>query len=267
MTLPLSVLAAFGALELLRRAGVADIQVNAMSLAGLAISIGVLVDSAIVMTENVLHSLHLRFGDRAIHGDVSATVEAACRQVGRPIVFSILIMLLSFLPVFALGGLEGRMFRPLAATKTLAMMASGVLAITLVPALCATLVRGRARAETDSRIVRGTIEVYRPVLDYLLDHPAPLLGVLGVTFILATAAIGLHWLFLAALGAGLLAVGLTAAHAARPGRGNDGAGDGRAGRRYGDQAAWPRVPGPARRGNGHGYADLDSADVDRPGRR
>ena len=142
-TLPASALAAFGGLELLRRLGIADIQVNAMALAGLAISIGVLVDSAIVMTENVLHSLHLQFGDDRIQGDVSATVEAACRQVGRPIVFSILIMLLSFLPVFALGGLEGRMFRPLAATKTLAMAASGILAITMVPALCATLVRGR----------------------------------------------------------------------------------------------------------------------------
>ena len=204
-----SALAAFGGLELLRRLGIADIQVNAMALAGLAISIGVLVDSAIVMTENVLHSLHLQFGNDRIQGDVSATVEAACRQVGRPIVFSILIMLLSFLPVFALGGLEGRMFRPLAATKTLAMAASGILAITMVPALCATLVRGRARAETDSRLVRGTIEVYRPVLDHLLDRPAPLFWVLGATFIVAAAAIGLRWVFLAAVAGGLLAVGLT----------------------------------------------------------
>ncbi len=210
LTLPLSALAAFGALEGLRRLGIADVQVNAMSLAGLAISIGVLVDSAIVMTENVLHALHLRFGDRPVRGDVSGAIEGACRQVGRPIVFSILIMLLSFLPVFALGGLEGRMFRPMAATKTLAMAASGVLAITLVPALCATLVRGRVRGEADSRVVRGVIEVYRPVLDHLLDRPAPLLWVLGATCVLAAAAIGLHWLFLAALGAGLLAVGLTA---------------------------------------------------------
>ncbi len=202
VTLPLAAVAAFGGLELLRRLGIADIQVNAMALAGLAISIGVLVDSAIVMTENVLHSLHLRFGDGKILGDVSATVEGACRQVGRPIVFSILIMLLSFLPVFALGGLEGRMFRPLAATKTLAMAASGILAITLVPVLCVMFVRGRARAETASGIVRGTIEVYRPVLDYLLDRPAPLLWVLGTTFILAAAAIGNRWLFLGALGVG-----------------------------------------------------------------
>ena len=208
LTLPLSVLAAFGSLEILRRLGLAEIQVNAMSLAGLAISIGVLLDSAIVMTENVLHALHLRFGDHPIRGDVSRTVEAACRQVGRPIVFSILIMLLSFLPVFALGGLEGKMFRPLAATKTLALAASGILAITLVPALCSILVRGKARAETDSRIVRGVIEIYRPVLDYLLDRPTPLFWLLAVTSVVASAAIGLRWLFLLALGGGLLAVGL-----------------------------------------------------------
>ncbi len=209
LTLPLSVLASLGALEAFRRLGVADIPVNAMSLAGLAISIGVLVDSAIVLTENVLHTLRLRFGDRPVQGDTSALVEAACRQVGRPITFAILIMLLSFLPVFALGGLEGKMFRPLATTKTLAMIASGALAITLVPALCAMLIRGRIRPETDSRIVRGVIEVYQPVLDYLLDRPAPLLWILAVTFLLAAAAVGIHWLSLAVLAVSLLALGLS----------------------------------------------------------
>ena len=210
LTPPLAVLAAFGVLELLRRLQVADVPVNAMSLAGLAISVGVLVDSAIVMTENVLHALHLRFGDRPVEGDVTPIVAAACRQVGRPIVFSILILLLSFLPIFALGGLEGRMFRPLAASKTLAVAASGLLAITLVPALCSLLVRGRARSEADSRIVRGAIDVYRPVLDHLLDRPAPLLWVLGATLVVAASAVGLRWLSLAALAVGLLAVGLTA---------------------------------------------------------
>ncbi len=210
LTLPLSVLASFGILELLRRLGIADVQVNVMSLAGLAISIGVIVDSAIVMTENVIHTLHDRFGDQPVRGDVNGLVVSACRQVGRPIVFSILIMLLSFLPVFALGGLEGKMFRPLAATKTLAMAASGLMAITLVPALCSILVRGRTRSETENWIVRGVIEVYRPVLDHLLDRPAPLLWLLSATFTLAAAAIGLQWLFLTVLAAGLIGVGLTA---------------------------------------------------------
>ena len=210
VTLPLAALASFGALEALRRLGVVDIPVNTMSLAGLAISIGVLVDAAIVMTENVIHSLHARFGDRPVSGDVSELVVSACRQVGRPIVFSILIMLLSFLPVFALGGMEGKMFRPLAATKTLAMAATALMAMTLVPALNSLLVRGRTRGEMDSRIVRGVIEVYRPVLDRLLDRPAPLLWLLGATFVVASAAIGLHWLFLTMLAVGLIAVGLSA---------------------------------------------------------
>ena len=142
-------------------------------------------------------------------GDVSDSVVAACRQVGRPIVFSILILLLSFLPVFALGGLEGKMFRPLAATKTLAMAASGLLAITLVPALSSLLVRGRMRSESENRLVRSLVAVYRPVLDHLIDRPAPLLWILGATFVLAAAATGLHWLFLGVLAMGLVAVGLT----------------------------------------------------------
>jgi len=208
LTLPLSVLASFGALEALRLLGLADVQVNAMSLAGLAISIGVLVDSAIVMTENVLHTLHERGGGPGSAGGDSRLVEGACRQVGRPMVFAILIMLLSFLPVFALGGLEGRMFRPLAATKTLAMAASGILAITFVPALCSILIRGRARAETDSAIVRGVIDVYRPVLAHLLERPAPLLWTLGATFVVAAAAVGARLPFLAALAGSLIAVGL-----------------------------------------------------------
>ncbi len=210
LTLPLSVLASFGLLELLRRLGIMDVPINAMSLAGLAISIGVIVDSAIVMTENVLHTLHGRFGDDRVTGDVSGLVASACRQVGQPIVFSILIILLSFLPVFAPGGLEGKMFRPLAMTKTLAMAASGGLAITLVPALCSILVRGRARRETDSRIVSSLIDVYRPVLDSLIDRPAPLLWLLASTFLVASAAVGSRALFLGSMAGGLLAVGLTA---------------------------------------------------------
>jgi Cu(I)/Ag(I) efflux system membrane protein CusA/SilA len=208
VTLPLSVLTSFLLLEVLRRSGLADIPVNTMSLAGLAISIGVLVDSAIVMTENVLHGLHQRFGESTVRGDVSGQVAASCMQVGRPMVFAILIMLLSFLPVFALGGMEGKMFRPLATTKSLALLASAGLAITLVPALSALLIRGRARGEDASPLVRGVIAVYRPVLDALLDRPGPLVWIMAVTFTLAAAAVGQHGLFLGALGVGMLAVGV-----------------------------------------------------------
>ncbi len=95
----------------------------------------------------------------------------ACLAVGRPIVFSVAIMLLSFLPVFALGGIEGKMFHPLAFTKSFALLAVAVLAITLVPALCSLLIRGRLRSEMENPLVRGVIEVYRPVLSYLMDQP------------------------------------------------------------------------------------------------
>jgi Cu(I)/Ag(I) efflux system membrane protein CusA/SilA len=143
LTLPLSVLASFLTMWLLRRLGIADIQTNIMSLAGIAISIGVLVDSSIVMAENVMHRLHERFGARPVTGDVREIVLSACRTVGRPIFFSVIIMLLSFLPVFALGGIEGKMFRPLAFTKCFALVSVAVLAITLVPALCTFFIRGR----------------------------------------------------------------------------------------------------------------------------
>src|SRR5207248_6423353 len=113
VTLPLSALASFGVLWLLRQLGVADVQTNVMSLAGIAISIGVLVDSSVVMAENVMHRLKERFGGQVVRGDVRAVVLPACLAVGRPIVFSVAIMVLSFLPVFALGGIEGKMFYPL----------------------------------------------------------------------------------------------------------------------------------------------------------
>src|SRR5262249_31830829 len=122
LTLPLSVLASFALMWTLRRLGVADVQTNVMSLAGMASSIGVLVDSSVVMAENVMHHLKERFGDRPVTGDVRELVLPACRAVGRPIFFSVVIMLLSFLPVFALGGIEGKMVRPLAFTKSFALL-------------------------------------------------------------------------------------------------------------------------------------------------
>src|SRR3954470_8397633 len=116
------------------------------------------------MTENAMFRLRAHFGDRPVRGDVRPIVLDACRTVGRPIVFSVAIMLLSFLPVFALGGLEGKMFRPLAFTKAFALLASAAIVVTLVPALCTVALRGRMRGERESPIVRGVINVYRPIL-------------------------------------------------------------------------------------------------------
>jgi Cu(I)/Ag(I) efflux system membrane protein CusA/SilA len=207
LTLPLAALASFAVMWLLRGLGVADIQTNVMSLAGIAISVGVLVDSSIVMVENSMHRLRLRYGNQPVRGDVRDVILPACQTVGRPIFFSVLIMLLSFLPVFALGGMEGKMFRPLAFTKSFALMAVAVLAVTLVPALCTVFLKGRMRSERESWVVRSVIDVYRPVLASLLDRPAPLVWVLAVTFAVGLAPVGSRPLFLAVLFFGVLTVG------------------------------------------------------------
>ncbi len=164
-TLPLAVLIAFIFMYYL------DVPSNIMSLSGIAISIGVLLDAGIVMTENAYARLHERFGERPVSGDTRPLVLEACKVVGRPLFFSVMIMLISFLPVFALGGMEGKMFRPLALTKTFALIGVSLLAVTLVPALIPTFVRGRLRGERESWLLRSVIDVYRPVLVYLLARP------------------------------------------------------------------------------------------------
>ncbi len=156
------------------------------------------------MTENVMHQLRKRFGDEPVRGDVRDIVVSACQTVGRPVFGSILVMLVSFAPVFVLGGLDGRMYRPLAWTKSLALIAAAVLAVTLVPALCTVLVRGRIRDETDSSIVRVVISVYRPMLSYLLDRPASLVYLLCLTVVLAAIPLGSAVVFQVAMFAALV---------------------------------------------------------------
>ncbi len=209
-TLPLAALSSFLAMAVLRRLGVVDIQANAMSLAGIAISIGVLVDSSVVMAENVMHRLREHFGPTVVRGDVREIALPACLAVGRPIVFSVAIMVLSFLPVFALGGIEGKMFRPLAYTKTFALLSVALLAITLVPALCTIFIRGRLRSEQENPLIRSVIEVYRPVLSYLMDRPAALAWVLALTFLLGFAPLGIRPLLLAILFVAIVSTALLA---------------------------------------------------------
>jgi copper/silver efflux system protein len=190
LTLPLAVLFSFMLSDALRRSGLVSVETNLMSLAGLAISIGVLVDSSIVMAENVMYRLKTRFGSARVRGDTRDLVLAACREVGRPIFFSVLIILLSFMPVFVLAGLNGKMFHPLAYTKSFAMLGVGLLSITLVPALCTVFVRGRIRSEEEVGLVRGMMRVYRSVLDFLLDRPAGIIWFVGLTFIVGVAPLG-----------------------------------------------------------------------------
>jgi Cu/Ag efflux pump CusA len=163
-TLPLAVLFSFLMMRLL------GIPSNIMSLAGIAISVGILEDQAVVMTENAAHHLTRRFGDRRITGENLDVIIPACRTVGRPIFFSVLITILSFLPVFALSGMEGKMFHPLAYTKTLALVGVAILAVTLVPAMIPVFLRGRIKSEDDSWLVRTMIAIFRPMLSWLMDR-------------------------------------------------------------------------------------------------
>jgi len=143
---------------------------NIMSLAGISISVGILIDQAVVMGENAAHHLTRHFGRDRVTGDTTEIVIRACRTVGRPIFFSVLITILSFLPVFALSGREGKMFHPLAYTKTFALVGVALLSITLVPALIPIFLRGRIRSEDENWLVRTMIEIFKPMLAWLMDR-------------------------------------------------------------------------------------------------
>jgi Cu(I)/Ag(I) efflux system membrane protein CusA/SilA len=165
LTLPMAVLISF---ILMRYVGVAS---NIMSLSGIAVSIGILVDQAIVMVENASHHLSAHFGKERVTGDTRELILPACRTVGRPIFFSVMIILLSFIPVFALSGMEGKTFHPLAFTKSFAMLGVAILSITLVPAMIPTFIRGRLRSEQENWIVRSLINIYKPVLRWAMNYP------------------------------------------------------------------------------------------------
>src|SRR5713101_4839348 len=129
VTLPLSVLFSFLLMWVLRKLHIVDVQANIMSLAGITISIGILVDQAIVMVENATHELTGRFGTNKVTGDTRELLIRACRTVGRPIFFSVLIMLISFIPVFMLTGREGKYFHPLAFTKCFALIGVALISV------------------------------------------------------------------------------------------------------------------------------------------
>ncbi|MBK1718667.1 efflux RND transporter permease subunit [Thiocystis violacea] len=182
VSLPLGVLMAFIVME------AQGINANILSLGGIAIAIGAMVDAAIVMTENAHKHLE-RAGpglSRARHWEV---IGEAATEVGPALFFSLLIITLSFLPVFALEAQEGRLFAPLAYTKTYAMAAAAGLAVTLVPVLMGYLIRGRIPSESSNPLSRGLIWLYRPVLDGALRRPR--LTILVSVLVLASAAIPL----------------------------------------------------------------------------
>src|SRR5258707_10998730 len=162
--LPLAVLLAF---LFMNYAGISS---NLMSLSGIAIAIGVLVDAGIVVTENAFRFIEQRKIDPANRRLVWQTVLESTRLIGRPIFFSMAIIILAFVPVFALAGREGKLFHPLAFTKAFAVAGATVIAVTLVPVLCTLLLRGRFHAEQTNPVMRIFHFVYRPALRFALNH-------------------------------------------------------------------------------------------------
>ncbi|HEY1860353.1 MAG TPA: efflux RND transporter permease subunit, partial [Gemmataceae bacterium] len=192
VTLPLSVLFAFLLMWVLRTLHILDIQANIMSMAGITISIGILVDQAIVMTENATHHLKEHFGDQKVTGDTRAIIIPACRTVGRPIFFSVMIMLISFIPVFALSGREGKLFHPLAFTKSFALLGVALLSVTVVPALIPTFLKGRLKSEEDNWIVRSFTHIYKPFLTWALPRRNLVMWAFAVLLILAAGVFPLE---------------------------------------------------------------------------
>ena len=162
LSLPIGILAAFIIMKL------QGINANIMSLGGIAIAIGVMVDSAIVMIENV----HKHIEKEPLTDENRwRIVGDAATEVGPPLFFSLLITTLSFLPVFTLEAQEGRLFAPLAFTKTYAMAAAAAISITLVPVLMGYFIRGRVTPEHKNPINRALIAVYGPVISAVIRYP------------------------------------------------------------------------------------------------
>ena len=145
---------------------------NLMSLAGIAIAIGVLVDAGIVVTENAFRYLEKNSIDPRDRPGVWRGVLKSAQLVGRPIFFSMAIIILAFVPVFALTGREGKLFHPLAFTKTFAMVGATIIAVTLVPVLCSFLLGGRFHSEDENPVMRALHRIYRPALNWALAHRA-----------------------------------------------------------------------------------------------
>ena len=187
LALPIAVVVSFIPMYLL---GVTS---NIMSLGGIALAIGVLVDASIVMVENGYRHLSERQqnGTQVSEPERRSILINAAKQVGPALFFSLLIIVVSFLPVFLLEAQEGRMFRPLAWTKTLAVGSSSILAITLVPVLMVMLIRGRLRPESANPISRVTQAIYLPILRFCLRYRWLTIAA-NVLFLVIVLPLGLH---------------------------------------------------------------------------
>ncbi len=157
------------------------INANIMSLGGIAIAIGAMVDAAIVMIENA----HKHFEKQSVNDKNRwRIIQEATLEVGPPLFFSLLIITFSFLPVFTLQAQEGRLFTPLAYTKTYAMASAAILSITLVPVLMGYLIRGKIRAEQENPLNRVLLSAYRPIIDAILKNPQMVLMIAFIVVII-----------------------------------------------------------------------------------
>jgi Cu(I)/Ag(I) efflux system membrane protein CusA/SilA len=173
--LPIGVLIAFIAMRFL------NLNSNIMSLGGIAIAIGAMVDAAIVMIENAhKHLERMKDGDSR-----AAAMIDACKEVGPALFFSLLIITVSFLPVFTLEAQEGRLFAPLAFTKTFAMAGAALLSVTLVPVLMLLFIKGKIKPEAENPLNRWLIAGYRPLIAAVLQHKKATLSVMGAAMLLS----------------------------------------------------------------------------------
>ena len=183
VSLPLGILAAFIVMHY------QGVNANIMSLGGIAIAIGAMVDAAVVMIENAHKHLerwgHAHPGERLEGADRWRVVGDSAVEVGPALFFSLLVITLSFVPVFTLQAQEGRLFAPLAFTKTYAMAAAAGLSVTLIPVLMGYLIRGRIPDEQANPLNRFLIAVYRPLLDAVLRAPKTTIAIAGVLLLLS----------------------------------------------------------------------------------
>ncbi|MCA1577124.1 MAG: CusA/CzcA family heavy metal efflux RND transporter [Acidobacteria bacterium] len=175
--LPLAVLLSFLFMKVM------GISSNLMSLSGIAIAIGVLVDAGIVVTENAFRFLEKQKVNPKDRRRVWETVLDSTKLVGRPVFFSMAIIILAFIPVFALTGQEGKLFHPLAFTKTFAMVGATVIAVTLVPVLCTFLLGGKFHSEQSNPVMRFLQALYRPALRFALNHRVITISIAAILFV------------------------------------------------------------------------------------
>lgn len=183
VSLPLGILAAFSVMNW------QGVNANIMSLGGIAIAIGAMVDAAVVMIENAHKHVeawnHANPGRRATTLEQSKLIAEAAAEVGPALFFSLLIITLSFIPVFTLEAQEGKLFGPLAFTKTYSMAAAAGLSVTLIPVLMFYFIRGRIPQERSNPLNRVLIAIYRPLLDVVLRHPKTTLGIAALLIVLS----------------------------------------------------------------------------------